>query len=243
MRADSNNVIYDTPNHSQEHASKEILNKAILALNLSCNNDEDRDKNKIDQLLSFVAMMLRWNRIYNLTALKNVSSILNQHIIDSLTVIPNLETYFLTKNITSPSILDVGSGAGLPGVVLAIMKTNYKVCCLDAVEKKTAFVSAVKGHLSLKNLTSQHARVEQLEPAQADLVISRAFASISDFVELAQKHVSVSGRLVAMKAKGIEDEIVELGQRFPSWKVTTIEQLVVPENNVARCLVWLQKEE
>ena len=77
---------------------------------------------------------------------------------------------------------------------------------------------------------------------QADVVISRAFASISDFVELAQKHVSENGRLVAMKAKGIENEVDEMSQRFPCWKVAAIEQLDVPGNNVARCLVWLQKD-
>jgi 16S rRNA (guanine527-N7)-methyltransferase len=242
MKTDLNSVIHDTLSHVVEQSSKEVLIKALSTLNLGHSADEERDRYKVDQIRSFVAMMLKWNRTYNLTALKSESAVLNQHIIDSLTVIPNLETHFRKNNIPSPSILDVGSGAGLPGIVLAIMRSNYKICCLDAVEKKTAFVSAVKAQLGLKNLTAKHARVEQLEPVQADVVVSRAFASISDFVELAQKHVSENGRLVAMKAKGIENEVDEMSQRFPCWKVAAIEQLDVPGNNVARCLVWLQKD-
>lgn len=231
----------DISNKSLEQANKDSLNNAFSVLHLRSKENSESDP-KADQILTFIAMMQKWNRTYNLTALKDVSAVLEQHILDSLTVIPNLDAYFQAKNITSPKILDVGSGAGLPGVVLAIMKTNYEICCLDAVEKKTAFVSAVKGQLGLKNLSSKHARVEQLEPVQADIVISRAFASISDFIALAQTHVSQSGRLVAMKAKGIEEEITKMAQQFPNWKVEAIEHLSVPGSNMARCLVWLQKE-
>lgn len=236
-------MILEASNNALEQASKNSLNKAFSMLHLDSKEKNNRERDiKVDQILSFVAMMLKWNRTYNLTALKKESAVLEQHIIDSLTVIPNLDTYFQAKNIATPKILDVGSGAGLPGVVFAIMKPNYKICCLDAVEKKTAFVSAVKGQLGLKNLSSVHARVEQLDPAQADIVISRAFSSISDFIALAHRHVSETGRLVAMKAKGIEEEITEMKQRFPNWKVEAIEHLNVPESKMSRCLVWLQKE-
>ena len=221
---------------------KTSLYNAFSELQLINKNNREVDDHKVDQLLTFVDMMLKWNQTYNLTALKNVTEILDQHIVDSLTVIPNLDAYFSEKKLSSPTILDVGSGAGLPGIVLAIMKADYKICCLDAVEKKTAFVSAVKGQLGLKNLTSKHARVERLESMQADVVISRAFASLSDFVELTQNHVKESGRLVAMKARGVEDETAELACRHPGWKVESVEQLLVPERNVMRCLVWLQQE-
>jgi 16S rRNA (guanine527-N7)-methyltransferase len=235
-------VTINTPNQSLEIPSKASLHNAFSALQLVCKDDSEGDDHRVDQLLMFVDMLLKWNQTYNLTALKNVSEVLDLHVVDSLTVLPNLKAYFQEKRITSPTILDVGSGAGLPGIVLAIMKANYKICCLDAVEKKTAFVSAVKGELGLKNLTSKHARVERLESMQADVVISRAFASLSDFVELAQNHVKECGRLVAMKANGVEDEAAELARQHPNWKVKSVEQLFVPEKKVMRCLVWLQQE-
>ena len=235
-------MILNASNESLEQASKNSLSNALSKLHLNSKENTEGDIT-VDKLLTFVAMLLKWNRTYNLTALKKVSAILEQHIIDSLTAIPNLDKYFQEKNITSPKILDVGSGAGLPGVVFAITKPNYNICCLDAVEKKTAFVSAVKGQLGLKNLSSVHARVELLDPVQADIVISRAFASISDFIALAHTHVCENGRLVAMKAKDIEEEITEMTQRFPNWKVEAVQHLSVPESNMSRCLVWLLKEE
>jgi 16S rRNA (guanine527-N7)-methyltransferase len=198
---------------------------------------------KAHDLMVFLEMLLKWNRTYNLTALKTVPAVLQQHIVDSLVVIPSLNTHFQRENIPSPIILDVGTGAGLPGVVLAIMQKNFNVCCLDAVEKKIAFVSAVKGQLGLTNLITKHARVEREPSVQADVVISRAFASIVDFVRLTQVHVSNRGNLVAMKATGVEKEIVELNKRFPMWTVKSVDSLNVPGSNAARCMVWLQKEQ
>ncbi len=232
----------DTLNQLSVHESKANLYNALSRLKLLSEENCIGNLHKVDQLMSFVALLLKWNQTYNLTAIKDFSAVVDRHIIDSLAVIPNLNSYFKKKNIKTPKILDVGSGAGLPGVVLAIMMPNFKVCCLDAVGKKTAFVSAVKSHLCLKNLTTEHARVEHLKTAQADVVISRAFASISDFVRLAQTHTSENGRMVAMKAKSVEDETIELARRFPDWKVKKIEQLNELDNDMSRCLVWLQQE-
>lgn len=104
-------------------------------------------------------------------------------------------------------------------------------------------MSAVKGQLGLSNLITKHARVEREPSVQADIVISRAFASIVDFVHLTQVHVSNRGSLVAMKATGVEKEIVELHKRFPMWTVKSVDSLKVPGSNAARCMVWLQKEQ
>jgi 16S rRNA (guanine527-N7)-methyltransferase len=195
------------------------------------------------RLFDYVRLMLKWNRTYNLTALRRVEDVLSQHIFDSLAIVPSLDKYFARMKITHPRILDVGSGAGLPGVVLTIVRPSFLVTCVDAVEKKIAFMRAVKAELGLKNLDAKHARVEQMEPALADMVISRAFASVSEFIGLAQQHVMPNGVLVAMKAKQIEKEILETKAQHPSWLLKEIEPITVPKLNAQRCLLWLQKEQ
>ncbi len=222
---------------------KKILLDVFDNLGLQNNNGSERNALKAEQLITFVSMIQKWNKTYNLTALKNVADMVSHHIIDSLAVIPNLNAYFLQKKISFPNILDVGTGAGLPGVVLAIMQSKYNICCLDAVEKKVAFLTSVKGQIGLSNLTVKHARVESLEAQKVDIVISRAFASIVDIVELTQKHVLSGGSIVAMKASGIEKEIMALRQRQSQWNVKAIDSLNVPGSNATRCLVWLQKEQ
>lgn len=229
-------------NLMETHNNRYELEKALCEFHTSNLVDDGKLHYKIDQILLYVELMIKWNKTYNLTALKNFTSILDLHIVDSLIVIPKLDAYFQTKGILSPTILDVGSGAGLPGVVLAVMRSNYRVCCLDAVEKKTAFVTAIKSSLGLSNLTSKHGRIEQQNPLKSDIVISRAFASIGDFVHLAQSHVADNGRIVAMKAKTVDDEVADMTRRFPHWKVTSIDKLILPNSDLDRCLVWLQQE-
>src|SRR5690606_15724272 len=107
---------------------------------------------------------------------------------------------------------DVGSGAGLPGVVLAIMRPEWQVHCVDAVEKKMAFVRQVSGVLRLRNLQAHHQRVESMPPFQANIVVSRAFASLADFATLAGRHVAAEGHLVAMKGRDPEEEAEDLRQ-------------------------------
>lgn len=139
-------------------------------------------------------------------------------------------------------LFDVGSGGGLPGVVLAIMRAHWDVTCVDAVEKKTAFVRQMAGALGLPNLQAAHTRIEQLEPAQCDVVISRAFASLQDFAKLAGRHVREGGTLVAMKGKVPDDEIQAL-QQHGHWTVERIEPLVVPALDAQRCLIWMRRSQ
>ncbi|AMG86624.1 glucose inhibited division protein B [Bordetella bronchiseptica RB50] len=181
------------------------------------------DAGQQQKLLRYIEQMQRWNRTYNLTAIRDPGQMLVQHLFDSLSVVAPLER-------------------GLPGVVLAIMRAHWDVTCVDAVEKKTAFVRQMAGALGLPNLQAAHTRIEQLEPAQCDVVISRAFASLQDFAKLAGRHVREGGTLVAMKGKVPDDEIQAL-QQHGHWTVERIEPLVVPALDAQRCLIWMRRSQ
>ena len=190
------------------------------------------------QLNSYQEQLLKWNKVYNLTALRDPEKVLVQHIFDSLSVIAPLDDLFdQGKQI---SVLDVGSGGGLPGAVMAIMRPDWQVCCIDAVEKKTAFIMQAASVLGLPNLVSEHIRIERKAPANADLVISRAFASLVDFSDWSGKHVSQQGHLVAMKGRLASEEVSQLEQKG-EWTVSRVHKLNVPELDAERCLVWLQQ--
>src|SRR5690606_23788291 len=160
---------------------------------------------QVQQLSVYQDQLLRWNKVYNLTALRDPDKVLIQHVFDSLSVIGPLGDKFATGRTIS--VLDVGSGGGLPGAVLAIMRPDWQVCCVDAVEKKTAFIRQAAGVLKLPNLVSEHIRIERKPPAQADLVISRAFASLVDFSDWSGMHVGSEGHLVAMKGRLASEEV------------------------------------
>lgn len=194
---------------------------------------------QIDTLLTYLQQMQRWNKTYNLTALRDPELMLIQHIFDSLSIVPCIQA--IAANLTpNLKIVDVGSGGGLPGVVLATSCSTWNVHCIDAVEKKMAFVRQMSAVLGLHNLNAHHVRIEQVEPFSADIVISRAFASLIDFVQLSERHVNPTGKMLAMKAKYPAEEIKEL-ERATSWRVDHIKELVVPELDAERCLVYLKR--
>lgn len=193
------------------------------------------------KLLDYLAQMQRWNRTYNLTAIRDPQQMLVQHLFDSLAAVgPFSEA--LGAPGTPAKIYDVGSGGGLPGVVLAVMRPEWSVTCIDAVEKKTAFVRQMSGTLALPNLQARHARIETLEPAACNIVTSRAFASLEDFAMLAGRHVGNDGTLVAMKGKVPDDEIQALHARG-EWQVDYIQPLQVPELQAERCLIWMRRSQ
>ncbi|NLY28338.1 MAG: 16S rRNA (guanine(527)-N(7))-methyltransferase RsmG [Alcaligenaceae bacterium] len=211
------------------------LDTALIALDL------DLDTETRNRLLVYLEQLQRWNRTYNLTAVRDPSQMLVQHIFDSLSVIAPLRKELYKKTVNKARIMDIGSGAGLPGVVLAIVHPHWHVECVDAVEKKTAFIRHVAGVLGLSNLVSTHQRVETIAPRQADIVISRAFASLVDFSSLAGIHVANHGYLVAMKGQSPVNEIAEL-QQHGQWTVEKEEPLSVPELDAQRCLLWLRRQ-
>lgn len=223
----------------QEEALTARLNSAALELNI------DMSVAQGETLLRYLTQLQKWNRTYNLTALRDVNKMLVQHLFDSMALVPSLKKYLDTFKATdgrNRPLLDVGSGGGLPGIVIAVLFPDRDVHCVDAVEKKMAFVRQMSGSLKLPNLHAHHARVEALVPFDAQVVVSRAFASLQDFAQLAGPHVASDGVLLAMKGHRPDDEIDAL-HKNTLWQVQQIEPLHVPELEAQRCLVWMSRKE
>jgi 16S rRNA (guanine527-N7)-methyltransferase len=198
-------------------------------------------KQQSHQLIEYLAQLLKWNQTYNLTAIRDPEQALIQHIFDSLTVIQPLKEYFALHQMTQANLLDVGSGAGLPGIVIATMFPFVDVTCIDTVQKKMAFVRQIAGVLKLQNLHVVHKRVETLQDETYDVVTSRAFASLQDFAHLAGDCVREDGVLLAMKGKVPHEEIEALKMNG-TWRVDHIQKLEVPQLNAQRCLVWMKNK-
>jgi 16S rRNA (guanine527-N7)-methyltransferase len=186
-----------------------------------------------EQLLAYGALILKWNKVYNLTALRDPGTVLTHHLLDSLSVIKPLQR----ERSTETKLLDVGAGAGLPGVVIAILRGDVDVTCLDAVAKKVAFVQQVASELGLRNLRGLHARVESLSGSY-DVISSRAFASLADFITGSAHLLAPGGIWLAMKGRAPDDEIARLP---PEAAVFHVEQLSVPGLDAERCIVWMRK--
>lgn len=191
------------------------------------------------QLLDYLNQLLKWNQTYNLTAIREPNQALIQHIFDSLAIVPSLGRYLAQAELKNPNVLDVGSGAGLPGVVIAIMYPFSTVTCVDPVEKKIAFIRQIASVLKLQNLKAIHARVEDLPLKNYDLATCRAFASLEDFVRLTGPRLTHKGALLAMKGKIPVDEVLAL-QEKTSWFVEQTIELKVPELNAQRCMLWIK---
>ncbi len=186
------------------------------------------------QLLAYLDLLARWNKVYNLTAVRDAAQMGRLHLLDSLSVLAPLQRHAAGQHLR---VLDVGSGGGLPGVVIAITQPGWQVTCVDAVAKKTGFIQQVALELGLKNLHAAHARVEQLAPAVADVVVSRAFASLVDFTTWTRAHLAGQGVWLAMKGKHPADEIAALPADV---QVFHVEQLQVPGLDAERCAIWLR---
>lgn len=192
---------------------------------------------QVDALAAFGQLLLRWNRTYNLTAHRDPAQVLTHHLADCLAAVPALQRHLATAGLREATLLDVGSGGGLPGVVWALMLPALHVHCVDAVGKKAAFVRQAAGELKLRNLAAHHARVEQVV-GRYDLVASRAFATLADFVALTCDHLATAGVWVAMKGREPADEIAALPADV---EVFHVEPLSVPGLHAERCLVWLRR--
>jgi 16S rRNA (guanine527-N7)-methyltransferase len=207
----------------------EDLNAGIQALGLNLSAEQQQ------RLLNYMALIQKWTKVYNLTAVRDPAEMLTHHLLDSLTAITPLTRHTLGQPIR---LLDVGSGGGLPGVVLAICMPELTVTCVDTVAKKAAFVQQVAVSLRLSNLRGLHARVETLtDPYQ--VICSRAFASLPDFVTWSRSALAEGGVWMAMKGKHPQDEIDTLPQDV---KVLHVEPLTVPGLDVERCMVWMRPD-
>ena len=190
---------------------------------------------QIQHLLDYAALIQKWNKVYNLTALRDPADMLTHHLLDSLTAIGPLRQHAQGLPI---KVLDVGSGGGLPGVVLAICMPELNVSCVDTVAKKAAFVQQVAVSLKLPNLRGLHERVESLtDPYQ--VICSRAFASLPDFVTWSRSALAEGGVWMAMKGKHPQSEIDALPADV---KVFHVEPLTVPGLDVERCMVWMKAQ-
>jgi 16S rRNA (guanine527-N7)-methyltransferase len=215
-------------------AVAKALSEGVSELGLTLSDAEQA------QLLGYMALIQKWNKVYNLTALRNPDEILTHHLLDSLSAIAPLarELERMQKGfLDGPTLLDVGSGGGLPGVVIAICCPHVKVTCVDAVSKKSAFVQQVAASLKLPNLKGVHARVENLT-GPFDVVCSRAFASLPDFVSWSVNALSDQGVWMAMKGKRPNEEVAALP---PFASLFHVEPLQVPGLDAERCIVWMKK--
>jgi 16S rRNA (guanine527-N7)-methyltransferase len=192
------------------------------------------------QLLAYMDLIAKWTKVYNLTAVRDAQEMLTHHLLDSLAVIRPLRRELaqlaLPEGRAQLSLLDVGSGAGLPGIVIAITCPEVSVTCVDAVAKKAAFIQQVSAALKLPNLKGLHARVESLADPY-DVVSSRAFASLLDFTSWSQLALAPHGIWMAMKGKHPDQELAVLPD---STQVFHVEQLQVPGLDAERCIVWMR---
>jgi len=198
------------------------------------------DDGQVAALLDYLSLIQKWTRVYNLTAVRDPREMLTHHLLDSLAVIVPMQRQLAALGAgESLRVLDVGAGAGLPGVVLAICCPALTVHCVDTVAKKAAFVQQVAVSLKLPHLRGIHARVESLtEPY--DLVCSRAFASLVDFTNWSSAALAPQGVWMAMKGKDPQAEIDALGANV---QVFHVEPLHVPGLDADRCLVWARRSE
>lgn len=188
---------------------------------------------QFEQLLGYLALIQKWNKVYNLTAVRDPQEMLTHHLLDSLTAVAPLVRHTQGQ---SAKVLDVGSGGGLPGIVLAICRPELDVSCVDTVGKKAAFIQQVAVSLKLPNLHGVHARVESLS-GPFDVICCRAFASLSDFVNWSRGALAEQGVWMAMKGKHPQAEMDALPADV---QVFHVEPLAVPGLDVDRCMVWMR---
>ncbi len=195
-----------------------------------------------EQLLGYLALIGRWNKVYNLTAVRDPQEMLTLHLADSLAVLAPLRRWAAQRASTETPVplrlLDVGSGAGLPGVVIAICCPEISVTCVDTVGKKAAFIQQVAATLKLANLRAVHARVESLSDGY-DVVCSRAFSSLVDFTAWSAKALAPGGVWLAMKGKNPVEELAALPSGVD---VFHVEPLAVPGLDAERCIVWMRRK-
>lgn len=213
------------------HPLEAGLRQGLDALGLSLGEEQ------VSALLAYQDWVAKWNRVYNLTALRDPQDMLTHHLLDSLAVVQPLRRHLgAVPSDGRVRVLDVGSGAGLPGAVLAITCPDIDVDCVDTVAKKALFIQQVSAALRLPNLRGVHARVESLD-GPYEVVTSRAFASLQDFTQWSARALRQGGVWMAMKGKQPHDELTALPRGV---NVFHVEPLDVPGLDAERCIVWMR---
>lgn len=200
----------------------------------------DLDSRLVELLLDYLGLLQKWNKVYNLTAVRDPAEMVTHHLLDSLAAIGPLLNQTQGGAL---QLLDVGSGGGLPGVVIAIACPQIAVTCVDTVAKKAAFIQQAAATLKLPNLRGLHARVESLNALSGqgyDVVCSRAFASLVDFTRWSRDALNPGGVWMAMKGKHPGDELDTLATEGGAVDVFHVEQLQVPGLAAERCIVWMR---
>lgn len=204
-------------------ACREILFSGLEALNLSLTED------KIGQLLHFIKLIEKWNKAYNLTAIRNREDMVRLHLLDSLAIVPYIK---------GKRVIDIGTGAGLPGIPLAIAMPQIEFTLLDSNAKKTRFVQQTVLELKLKNVSVYHHRAEDFYPEQPfNEIITRAFTNLSDMVQLTRHLLSKESVLLAMKGKALDSEMAQVSAKH------TVIPLRVPGIDADRCLIKIESLE
>jgi len=205
---------------------RDILCKGINSLGLSC------DQQQQNELLSYIALLNKWNKAYNLTAIRDPEAMIVRHLLDSLSV----STYLEGENI-----IDVGTGPGIPGIPLAIIYPNRRFTLLDSNGKKSRFINQAKQSLAMKNINVIQNRVEEYQPEETfDCIVSRAFTSLQQMVQKSGHLIDETGIIQAMKGTYPEPE----QQPLPAlWKIEKIIKLTVPELDEQRHLVNIKRLE
>ena len=209
------------------------LEEGLATLGLEASVDQ------VDQLMRFAGLLQKWNKVYNLTAVRDPQEMMTHHLLDSLAAVAPLRRHVADLQqggVAAVKLLDVGSGGGLPGVVFAICCPQIDVNCVDTVGKKAAFIQQVAASLRLPNLRGIHDRVENLK-TRYPVISCRAFASLVDFTTWSRKALAEGGIWFAMKGKHPDEEIAALPADV---NVFHVEPLAVPGLDAERCVIWLK---
>jgi 16S rRNA (guanine527-N7)-methyltransferase len=224
------------------------LNQLALALDMALDGDilaSARVKPEArKQSLAYLALIQKWNKVFNLTAIRQSEEMLSLHLLDCIWAVLAIER----MNGSPKVVVDVGSGAGLPGVVMAIIWPEAQIHCVDTVSKKAAFIHQIRAELSLANLHAHHTRIEDFSlPIAPDLITCRAYATIAQLFQTSQHLIQPSTKIAAMKAKRtvIEDELTQAKEKLQSSGFTHshIEPLNIPKLDGERHLVMLSQQE
>ena len=212
---------------SEKESLRTLLDDGLAEMSLSI------DDLQRSLLIDYVLLLSKWNKTHNLTAIRNPQDMITRHLLDSLSI---------SEFVASGRLLDVGSGAGLPGIPLAIIRSDLSVTLVDSVKKKTQFMAFAASAMGLSNVTVEHTRIEDLDAPKAfPMVTARAFADINLLCDLTRRLITPNGQVLAMFGRFPEHEQMESFRQISGFSLQGIEKLQVPGEQAQRNLVILER--